>query len=104
MEEIKKVSKSDKVQSILDRLNKIQAKVYQDGRISYDDKAEWRALTLDIKWYGYVLRKENVKNAWGRKTGCIWKTVPECEVVKRTRHFSAECKKIDMTPNDGKPT
>ena len=103
-EEIKEASKSDKVQALVDRLNKIQAKVYEDGRISYDDKAEWRALTLDIKWYGYVLRKKNVKNAWGRRIGTIWQAIPEDEATKRTRHFSAEWKKIDMTPNDGKPT
>lgn len=104
MEEIKEVSKSDKVQLLVDRLNKIQAKVYEDGRISYDDKAEWRALTLDIKWYGYVLRKKNVKNVWGKRIGTIWRAIPANEVAKRTRHFSAELKKIDMTPNDGKPT
>lgn len=89
-EEIKEASKSDKVQALVDRLNKIQAKVYEDGRISYDDKAEWRALTLDIKWYGYVLRKKNVKNAWGRRIGTIWQAIPEDEATKRTRHFSAE--------------
>ena len=93
-----------KVQVLVDKLNKIQAKVYEDGRISYDDKAEWRALTLDIKWNGYVLRKKNIKNALGRRVGTIWRAIPADGVTKRTRHFSAELKKIDMTPNDGKPT
>lgn len=104
MEENKEARKSDKVQLIVDRLNKIQEKVYEDGQISYDDKVEWRALTLDIKWYGYVLRKKVVKNAWGRRIGTIWQAIPEDEVKKRTRHFAAEWKKIDMTPKDGKPT
>ena len=104
MENANEVSKTDKVQSLLDKLNKIQAKVYEYGQISYDDKAEWRALTHDIQWYGYVLRKKNVKNAWGRRIGTIWQAIPANEATKRTRHFSAELKKIDMTPNDGKPT
>ena len=93
-----------KVQFLLDKLNKIQAKAYEDGQISCDDRAEWRALALDIKWYGYVLRKKAVKNAWGRRVGTIWQAIPADEVPKRTRHFSAELKKIDMRPNDGKPT
>lgn len=103
MEEVKEVSNSDKVQELLNRLNEIQAKVYEDGRISYDDKAEWRSLTIGIKLYGYVLRKKTIKNAWGRRIGTIWRAVPADE-AKRSRHFSAELKKIDMTPNDGKPT
>ena len=90
MENTNEVNKSDKVQALVDKLNKIQAKVYEDGRISYDDKAEFRALTLDIKWYGYVLRKKNIKNAWGRRIGTIWQAIPADEVTKRTRHFSAE--------------
>ena len=40
MEENKEVRKRDKVQLIVDRLNKIQEKVYEDGQISYDDKVE----------------------------------------------------------------
>ena len=93
-----------RAQEILVRLNEIQEKAYNGEGIDAADRHEWKLLAAEIRTCGYVLRRNAVKNAWGRRIGTIWQAIPADEVTKRTRHFSAELKKIDMTPNDGKPT
>ena len=92
------------VKQLVSRLNEIQSKIYRDGRITYDDKAEWKKLVLDIEWHGYVLRNKSIKNGFGRRIGTIWSAIPKDKVVKRTRHFSAELKIVNMKPNDGLST
>jgi hypothetical protein len=89
---------------MLDKINAIQAKIYRDGHLNYSDKAEWKYLTLQIGISGFVLRSKTIKDGFGRRISTIWSAVPIEEVSKRSRHFSAEWKNIDMTPNDGKPT
>lgn len=94
-----------KVEELLKTMNDIQSRVFQGYGLDGEEKFTFRKCAYLIKnVYGYVLRKRIVKNVWGRTTGCIWRAFPACEVAHRTRHFSAELKKIDMTPNDGKPT
>lgn len=80
-----------KVEELLKTMNDIQSRVFQGYGLDGEEKFTFRECAYLIKnTYGYVLRKRIVKNAWGRKTGCIWRAVPACEVVQRTRHFSAE--------------
>ena len=79
-----------KDENCLMALNEIQSRVFEGHSLTADEMADWRLNALEIKMSGYVLHKRTVKNAWGRKTGVVWRAVPEGEVSTRRRHFCAE--------------
>ena len=94
-----------KVNQLINRMNEIQTRIFGGCDVGRDERSEFsKCADIIQRTYGYVIRKKAVKNSSGRKIGCIWRTIPECEAVKRNRHFSAGWEKIDMRPNDGLPT
>lgn len=97
-------AKPNRIEEIVKRLNAIQSNIYANGRPTYTERQDWKLKAAELRLLGYVLRKKTVKNAFGRRIQTIWRAVPIGETARRTRHFTAELKRIDMTPNDGQPT
>lgn len=93
-----------KVRRQVEMLNDIQARCIKESRRVYpSERAEWNDCIWTLKYEGYEARHKTVKDGLGRIIQVLWRAVPIGE-SKRRRHFDAELKNIDLTPNDGKKT
>lgn len=91
------------VDEIISKLNEIQKKAYTPWGISSVERVEWRAYVADLDWLGYTIKSKTIRDGLGRKVATIWRAVSKSAAKKRTRHFTAEWKNVNMRPNDGKP-
>lgn len=84
------------------RINELQSVCFAEKRKLYsDERAEWNGCVWFIQGKGYTMKSKSIRDGHGRLVQVIWSAALKSE-KKRIRHFSAEWKNVDMTPNDGK--
>jgi hypothetical protein len=85
------------IDELVGKLNVLQAKCYDKGALSVEEKGEWSATCLAIRMQGYSLKH---RKGWdGDKRICRWWAVSNNATTGR----NTECQYVytDVRPNDG---
>ena len=93
------------VENYLATMNQLQEKVLTEHKKLHGcDQVKWVECCIRVRENGYVLKRKYIKNQFGRRVNVIWYAVPKDGVKKRSKKFAAAWERVDMRPQDGRPT